>query len=51
MDSLDVNDTCKRHIFSLQKHLYLICQANLFCDPKLHFATPNRVAMVWEALI
>jgi len=24
MDSLDVNDTCKRPI-SLQKHLYLIC--------------------------
>jgi len=33
MDSLDVNDTCKRPI-SLRKHLYLVCQANLFRDPK-----------------
>jgi len=33
MDSLDVNDTCKRPI-SLQKHLYLVCQVNLFRDPK-----------------
>jgi len=33
MDSLDVNDTCKRPI-SLQKYLYLVCQANLFRDPK-----------------
>ena len=30
---LDVNYACKRPI-SLQKHLYLVCQANLFCDPK-----------------
>jgi len=51
MDSPDVNDTCKRPI-SLQKHLYLVCQANLFRDPKklyfatpkLYFATPNGVA-------
>jgi len=35
MDSLDVNDTCKRPI-SLQKHLYLVCQADFF-------ATPNGV--------
>jgi len=33
MDSLDVNDTRKRPI-SLQKYLYLVCQANLFRDPK-----------------
>jgi len=33
MDSLDVNHTCKRPI-SLQKHLYLVCQADLFRDPK-----------------
>jgi len=33
MDSLDDNDTCKRPI-SLQKHLYLVCQANLFRDPQ-----------------
>jgi len=32
MDSLDVNDTCKRPI-SLQKNFYLVCQANLFRDP------------------
>ena len=31
--SLDVNDTCKRPV-SLQKHLYLVCQAHLFRDPK-----------------
>jgi len=43
MDSLDVNDTCKRPI-SLQKHLYLVCQANLFRDPKLYFTTPFGVA-------
>jgi len=42
MDSRDVNDACKSPI-SLQKHLYLICQANLFLDPKLYFATPNGV--------
>jgi len=40
-------------IFSLQayfilfckdyKNLYLICQANLFTTPKLHFTTPNEV--------
>jgi len=36
MDSLDVNDTCKRPI-SLQKHLYLVCQANLFRVPKIIF--------------
>jgi len=33
MDSLDVIDTCKRPI-SLQKRLYLVCQANLFRNPK-----------------
>jgi len=33
-DSLAVNDTCK-HPISLQKHLYLVCQANLFRDPKI----------------
>jgi len=43
MDILDVNDTCKRPI-SLQKHLYLICQAKLFRDPKLHSSAPNGVA-------
>jgi len=31
MDSLDVSDTCK-HPINLQKHLYLVCQANLFRD-------------------
>jgi len=31
MDSLDVNDTCKRPV-SLQKHLHLVCQAYLFRD-------------------
>jgi len=36
MDSLDldVNDICKR-LISLQKHLYLICQAKLIRDPKI----------------
>jgi len=32
MDSLDVNDVC-RHPISLQKHLCLVCQANLFRAP------------------
>jgi len=40
MDSLDVNDTCKRPI-SLQKHLYLVCQANLFRGPKTIFHNPK----------
>jgi len=40
MDSLDVNDTCKRPI-SLQKHLYLVCQANLFRNPKIIFRDPK----------
>jgi len=43
MDSRDLNDKCKRPI-SLQKHLHLVCQANLFRDPELYFATPNGVA-------
>jgi len=43
IDSLYVNDTCKRPI-SQQKHLYLVCQAGFFRDPKLYFATPNGVA-------
>jgi len=34
VDSLDVIDTCKRPI-SLQKHLYQVCQTNLFRDPKI----------------
>jgi len=36
MDSLDINDACKRPI-SLQKHLCLICQVNLFRGPKIIF--------------
>jgi len=40
MDSLDVNDTCKRPI-SLQKHLYLVCQANSFRGPKIIFRDPK----------
>jgi len=44
MDSLDVNDTCKRPI-SLQKHIRLVCQVHLFRDPKIIFP------IVWEALI
>jgi len=39
MDNLDVNDAFERHI-SLQKRLYLICQANLFRDPKITFRDP-----------
>jgi len=40
MDSLDVNDTCKRPI-SLQKRLYQVCRANLFRDPKIIFRNPE----------
>jgi len=40
MDCVDINDTCKRPI-SLQKHLYLICQAKLFRDPKITFHDPK----------
>jgi len=40
IDSLDVNDTCKRPI-SLQKHLHLVCQANLLRDSKLIFRDPK----------
>jgi len=43
MDSVDVNDTYKRPI-SLQKHLYLVCQDNLFCSPKIIFLDPNGFA-------
>jgi len=39
MDSLDVNDTCTGPN-SLQKHLYLFCQANLFSEPKITFRDP-----------
>jgi len=39
MDSLDVSDTCKRPV-SLQKHLHLVCQANLFRCPKIIFRDP-----------
>jgi len=51
MDNLDVNDAFERHI-SLQKRLYLICQANLFRDPKITFRDPiwGSRPIVWGAL-
>ena len=39
MDNVDFNDAFERHI-SLQKRLYLICQANLFRLPKITFRDP-----------
>ena len=51
MDSLDVNDTCKRRI-SLQKHSHLVCQDNLFRVTELYFATQMESRpIVWEALV
>jgi len=41
IDSLDVNDKGKRPI-SLQKHLHLICEANLFRNPKITFREWGR---------
>ena len=40
LDSLHVNDKWK-HPISLQKHLYQVCQANLFRDPKIIFHDPK----------
>jgi len=45
MDSPDINDTCKRPI-SLQKHLYLICQANVFREPRITFRDPNGAGTI-----
>jgi len=44
MDSLDVNDTCKRSITLVNKCIYTwFVQAICFVTPKLYFATSNGV--------